>query len=137
MVEVPPEIKNVIDQQEASLQRIAMWIIGLPREKRAAAIDLARKVFEETFQQARSIRSWRGSGLISTSSGYTRFCSTWKPVAGVGTLDAMTERAGIKKPEGRACASPPLTFSAAATAAGTKSLLARRDAGSGFVTRPT
>ena len=52
MVEVPPEIKNVIDQQEASLQRIAMWIIGLPRENRAAAIDLARKVFEETFQQA-------------------------------------------------------------------------------------
>ena len=46
MVEVPPEIKNVIDQQEASLQRIAMWIIGLPRENRAAAIDLARKVFE-------------------------------------------------------------------------------------------
>jgi hypothetical protein len=28
MVEVPPEIKNVIDQQEASLQRIAIWIIG-------------------------------------------------------------------------------------------------------------
>ena len=52
MVEVPPEIKNVIDQQEASLQRVAMWIIGLPRENRAAAIDLARKVFEETFQQA-------------------------------------------------------------------------------------
>ena len=62
MVEIPPEIKNVIgqqeaslqiDQQEASLQRIAMWIIGLPRENRAAAIDLARKVlFEETFQQA-------------------------------------------------------------------------------------
>jgi len=52
MVEVPPEIKNVIEQQEASLQRIAMWIIGLPRENRAAAIDLARKVFEETFQQA-------------------------------------------------------------------------------------
>jgi hypothetical protein len=48
MVEIPPEIKNVIDQQEA-LQRIAMWIIGLPRENRAAAIDLARKVFEETF----------------------------------------------------------------------------------------
>ena len=52
MVEVPPEIKNVIDQQEASLQRIAMCIIGLPRENRAAAIDLARKVFGETFQQA-------------------------------------------------------------------------------------
>jgi hypothetical protein len=53
MVEIPPEIKNVIDQQEASLQRIAMWIIGLPRENRAAAIDLARKVLvEETFQQA-------------------------------------------------------------------------------------
>ena len=52
MVEVPPEIKNVIEQQEASLQRIAMWIIGLPRENRGAAIDLARKVFEETFQQA-------------------------------------------------------------------------------------
>jgi hypothetical protein len=52
MVEIPPEIKNVIDQQEASLQRIAMWIIGLPRENWAAAIDLARKVFEETFQQA-------------------------------------------------------------------------------------
>ena len=50
MVEVPPEIKNVIEQQEASLQRIAMWIIGLPRENRGAAIDLARKVFEETFQ---------------------------------------------------------------------------------------
>jgi hypothetical protein len=33
MVEIPPEIKNVIDQQEASLQRIAMWIIGLPREE--------------------------------------------------------------------------------------------------------
>ena len=47
-------------------------------------------------------------------------------MAGVGTLDAMTEHAGIKKPEGRACASPPLTFSAAATAAGTKILLARR-----------
>jgi hypothetical protein len=52
MVEVPPEIKNVIEQQEASLQPIAMWIIGLPRENRAAAINLARKVFEETFQQA-------------------------------------------------------------------------------------
>ena len=52
MVEVPPEIKNVIEQQEASLQRIAMWIIGLPRENRAAAINLARKIFEETFQQA-------------------------------------------------------------------------------------
>ena len=52
MVEVPPEIKNVMDQQEASLQRIAMWITGLPRENRAAAIDLAREVFEETFQQA-------------------------------------------------------------------------------------
>jgi len=52
MVEIPPEIKNVIDQQEASLQRIAMWIIGLPRENRAAAIDLAIKVFEETFRQA-------------------------------------------------------------------------------------
>ena len=38
--------------------------------------------------------------------------------------------------EGRACASPPLTFSAAATAAGTKILLARRDAGSGFGTPP-
>jgi hypothetical protein len=51
MVEVPPEIKkSVIDQQEASLQRIAMWIIGLPRENRVAAIDLERKVFEETFQ---------------------------------------------------------------------------------------
>ena len=36
----------------STLQRIAMWIIGLPRENRAAAIDLARKVFEETFQQA-------------------------------------------------------------------------------------
>src|SRR4029077_5098723 len=57
-------------------------------------------------------------------------------LASVGTLDAMTERAGIKKPEGRACASPPLRFSAAATAAGTKILLARRDAGSGFGTRP-
>lgn len=52
MVEVPPEIKNVTKQQEASLQRIAMWVIGLPRENRAAAINLARKVFEETFQQA-------------------------------------------------------------------------------------
>ena len=36
MVEVPPEIKNVIDQQEASLQRIAMWIIGLPTHLVAA-----------------------------------------------------------------------------------------------------
>ena len=52
MVEVPPEIKGVIDQQQASLQRIAMWIIGLPREKRPAATDLARTVFEETFQEA-------------------------------------------------------------------------------------
>ncbi|MGO9058551.1 MAG: hypothetical protein ACLQU2_14370 [Candidatus Binataceae bacterium] len=51
MVEVPAEIKNVIEQQEASLQRIAMWIIGLPRENRPAAINLARTVFEETFQQ--------------------------------------------------------------------------------------
>jgi hypothetical protein len=52
MVEVPPEIKNVIEQQEASLQRIAMWIVGLPRENRTAAINLARKVFGETFQEA-------------------------------------------------------------------------------------
>ena len=52
MVEVPPEIQNVIEQQEASLQRIAMWIVSLPRGNRAAAISLARKVFEETFQQA-------------------------------------------------------------------------------------
>jgi hypothetical protein len=52
MVEVPSEIKNVIDQQEASLQRITMWIVGLQRENQAAAIDLVRKVFEETFQEA-------------------------------------------------------------------------------------
>jgi hypothetical protein len=52
VVEVPPEIQNVIEQQEASLQRIAMWIIGLPRGNRAAVMSLARKVFEETFQQA-------------------------------------------------------------------------------------
>ena len=52
MVEVPPEIQNVIEQQEASLRRIAMWIVSLPRGNRAAAISLARKVFEETFQQA-------------------------------------------------------------------------------------
>jgi hypothetical protein len=48
MVEVPPEIKNVIDQQEASLQRIAMWIIGLPRENRAAAIDLVSAGFAQS-----------------------------------------------------------------------------------------
>jgi hypothetical protein len=29
-----------------------MWIIGLPKENRAAAINLARNVLEETFQQA-------------------------------------------------------------------------------------
>jgi len=52
VVEVPPEIQNVIEQQEASLQRIALWIVSLPRGNRAAAISLARKVFEETFQQA-------------------------------------------------------------------------------------
>jgi hypothetical protein len=52
MIEVPAEIKNVIEQQESSLQRIAMWIVGLPRDKRPAAINLARKVFEETFQEA-------------------------------------------------------------------------------------
>jgi photosystem II stability/assembly factor-like uncharacterized protein len=52
MVDIPPEIKNVIEQQEASLQRIAMWIVGIPGENRTAAINLARKVFEETFQQA-------------------------------------------------------------------------------------
>ena len=44
--------KRVIEQQEASLQRIALWIVSLPRGNRAAAISLARKVFEETFQQA-------------------------------------------------------------------------------------
>jgi hypothetical protein len=81
MVEVPPEIKNVIDQQEASLQRIAMWIIGLPRENRAAAIDLARKVFEETFQQASLNPELARKWVDLNSSGYTRFCSTWKPVA--------------------------------------------------------
>ena len=83
MVEVPPEIKNVTKQQEASLQRIAMWVIGLPRENRAAAINLARKVFEETFQQA-SLHP--ELSLISTSNGYTRFRSTWKPAAGAGSL---------------------------------------------------
>jgi hypothetical protein len=45
-------------------------------------------------------------------------------VAGVDTLDAITERAGTKKPEGRACAISPLTFSAAATAAGANLTLA-------------
>ena len=42
MVEVPPEIKKVIDQQEASPKRVAMWNHRLTRENRAAAIDLAR-----------------------------------------------------------------------------------------------
>ena len=72
MVEVPPEIKNVIEQQEASLQRIAMWIIGLPRENRTSAINLARKIFEETFQQASLNQELARNGLILTSSGYTR-----------------------------------------------------------------
>ena len=87
MVEVPPEIKKVIDQQEASLQRIAMWNHRLTqrepgRRNRPCKIRSSRK----RFSRLRSIRSWPGSGLISTSSGYTRFCSTWKPVAGVARL---------------------------------------------------
>ena len=129
MVEVPPEIKNVIDQQEASLQRIAMWIIGLPRENRAAAIDFARKVFEETFQQVSLNPELAGKWVDLNVERLHALLLDMEAGGGRGTLGAMTERAGIKKPEGRACASPPLRFSAAATAAGTKILLARRDAG--------
>jgi hypothetical protein len=88
-----PEIKNVLEQQEASLQRIAMWIVGLPRENRVAAINLARKVFEETFQEA-SLNPELGRKWVDLNTErFTRFCSAWKPAAGVDTLDAMTERA--------------------------------------------
>jgi len=96
-----------------------------------AAINLARKVFEETFQQAslkpELARKWVDLNVERLHA----------LLLDMDTPDAMKERARIKKPEGRACASPPLTFSAAATTAGTKILSARRDAGSGFGTRPT
>ena len=97
MVEVPPEIKKVIDQQEASLQRIAMWNYRLTqrepgRRNRPCKIRSSRK----RFSRLRSIRSWPGSGLISTSSGYTRLLLDME--AGGGgrrTLDAMTELAEV------------------------------------------
>jgi hypothetical protein len=45
-----------------------MWIIGLPRENRAAATDLARKVFEETFQQA-SLKSRSAEHMLKYLTG--------------------------------------------------------------------
>jgi hypothetical protein len=86
MVEVPPEIKNVIEQQEASLQRIAMWIVGIPRENRTAAINLARKIFEETFQQASLDPELASKWVDLNVERVTRACPADTP-----------ERAGIKK----------------------------------------
>lgn len=45
--EISPEIKAVIEQQEASLQRIAMRIIAMPPALRAAAIEASKRRFEE------------------------------------------------------------------------------------------
>ena len=56
--------------------------------------------------------------------------AAWYPAthpAGGGQTGVWS-RAEIAKPEGRTCASPSFTFSATATAAGTKIKLARRDA---------
>ena len=73
-----------------------MWIVSLPRGNRAAAISLARKVFEENVSASVAQSGiWRGSGLISAPNGYTRFCSTWKPAAGADTPDEQS--VGFKK----------------------------------------
>jgi hypothetical protein len=45
--EIEPEIKAIIEQQEASLQRIAMRIIEMPPAVRDAAMEASKRRFEE------------------------------------------------------------------------------------------
>jgi hypothetical protein len=47
MTEVTPRLRKIIDQQETSLQRIAMRIIDLPEEQRETAFSRAHKEFEQ------------------------------------------------------------------------------------------
>jgi hypothetical protein len=68
---------------------------------------------------------YEGNGAIIYERACRFGCSR------MGIVQRRIRRYGVgrrKKPEGRACASPPLTFSATATVAGTKINLARRDA---------
>lgn len=44
--EIKPEVQAIVDQAEASLQRIAMRIIEMPRAQRDAALDAAKRNFE-------------------------------------------------------------------------------------------
>ena len=47
MADITPEVRKIIDEQEASLQRISMSIIDLPREQREAAFGVAQKEFDQ------------------------------------------------------------------------------------------
>jgi hypothetical protein len=49
MADVTPEIQAIIDRQEASLQRIAMRIMEIPKDRRDEACDAARRSFEAAF----------------------------------------------------------------------------------------
>jgi hypothetical protein len=48
VVDLPPEVQAALDHQEASLQRIAMWVVSLPIDRRDEVFEHCKKRFEST-----------------------------------------------------------------------------------------
>jgi len=58
VVEVLPQVKAIIERQDAVLQRIAMRIMEFPKEGRQEACRAARRSFEATVAQFRIDPEW-------------------------------------------------------------------------------
>ena len=57
------EVQALIDKQEDSLQRIAMWILELPKERRKQAFDVAERTFEQSVGKFGMREEWGRSWI--------------------------------------------------------------------------
>jgi hypothetical protein len=60
------EVQALIDKQDDSLQRIAMWILELPKERRQQAFDVTERTFEQSVGKFGMTKEW-GRGWIDLS----------------------------------------------------------------------
>jgi hypothetical protein len=66
VVEILPEVKAIIERQEAALQRIAMRIMEFPKEGRQEACRVARRSFEATVAHFRIDPEWGRNWITLT-----------------------------------------------------------------------
>ena len=57
------EVQALIDKQEDLLQRIAMWILELPKERRQQAFDVAERTFEQSVGKFGMREEWGRSWI--------------------------------------------------------------------------